>query len=516
MTVPRIGVWMLFLGGAAVCGRAAETNFWPLKVTQTGTEDNWTGAGPFLFSQPMPQGGRVHGFRPFYIEWDSIPHFGGALGPGIPLIPDRIPPAGEASGRRALEEYTFLYPLFHYRDYGTTYYWSVFELINHYGRKPTSVPFAAQDEATTFDIWPFYFSRHSPNASENYHALLPIGGHIQDKLGYAQVSFVLFPLYVQYERHGAVTTEVPFPILRITHGTEHGFELWPLFGHRERPGEWDRRYALWPLIWKSVSQPLAEISSNSPEGTTPPAKRGGETRTLAILPFYARTESPALTDKDYFWPFFGFTDRRAPYRYRETRYFWPFFVQGRGENHYHNRWGPFYTHSIVLGVDKTWIMFPAYRRAEWEDGGIAQSRTQFLYFLYWRQDERKVGNPAAAPAYKVHYWPFLSAWDNGAGRRQWEVFSPMEVFFPDNREMRQTWSPFFAILTHDEQPGGAVRTSLLWNAVTWQSNRAAGTSEFHLGPLLSVRHDADGRRSWRMFSLAFPRTPHNLPRTAER
>lgn len=512
MTLSRIGVWLL-LAGAVACGRAEETNFWPLKVTETGTADDWTAAGPFLFSEPTAQGGRIFGFRPFYVEWDSIPHFGGALEPGIPLIPESNLPPGQ---KPALEEYTVLYPLFHYRDYGSTYSWSIFELIDDYGRKAGTGPFVAQGEATTFDIWPLYFSRHSPNASENYHALLPIGGHIQDKLGFAQVSFILFPLYVQYEREGAVTTEVPFPILRFTHGAEQGFELWPLFGHRERPGEWDRHYALWPLIWKSTARAEPAFSFASLAASAPAAPSEGVTRDLAVLPFYASAESPALTDRDYLWPFFGYTDRRAPYRYHETRYFWPFFVQGRGENHYHNRWGPFYTHSVVLGVDKTWVLFPAYRRAVWQTGNIAESRTQLLYFLYWRQNEWKASDPRAAPAYKVHYWPLLSAWDNGAGSRQWQALSPLEVFFPDNREMRRTWSPFFALCTHDEEPGGAVRTSLLWNAITWQSNRALGTSEFHLGPLFSMRRDASGRRSWRMFTLAFPRARHNLARTADR
>ncbi|HEY3758022.1 MAG TPA: hypothetical protein VGL42_17835 [Opitutaceae bacterium] len=432
------------------------------------------------------------------------------------MIPIPHPPAGQEAGKETLEEYTLLYPLFHYRDYGETYSWSIFEIVNHNGWKVGATPLAARSEADTFDIWPFYFSRHSPDASENFHAVVPLGGHIQDLFGYSQISFVLFPLYVQLERHGSITTEAPWPIVRLTRGTEHGFEIFPLFGHRESPGEWSRTYALWPFIWSSVSEPEAEILSHSPEGTTPPAQRPGETRNLAVLPFYASTTSAALTDRDFLWPFFGYTDRRAPYRYHETRYFWPFFVQGRGDRHYHNRWGPFYTHSVVLGVDKTWIMFPAFRRAQWQDGGIEQTRTQFMYFVYWKHEERKIGHPEAAPAYKTHYWPLLSIWDNGAGSRQWQALSPFEVFFPNNREIRASWSPIFALYTHSEKPGGEKRTSLLWNAVTWQSNRALGISEFHLGPLLSIRRNERGRRKWSMFTLAFPHAQPTLTRTAAR
>ena len=239
-----------------------------------------------------------------------------------------------------------------------------------------------------------------------------------------------------------------------------------------------------------------------------------------MLPFYSRSTGPGFINEDYGWPFFGYTDRTLPKVYHENRYLWPLFMQGRGEQRYVNRWAPFYSHSIVKGYDKTWLVWPILRYAEWADGSVARQRTQFLYFIYWNEEQRRVGRPDGPAASLTHYWPLLSNWENGTGRRQWQFPSPLEVFFPGNEKVRLAWSPFFTLARHDQRAPGDHRTALLWNAVTWERRSAEERSEFHLGPLLSVtRQAADQRiaigkglfgfhrtadKGWRMFWLDFP------------
>jgi hypothetical protein len=120
----------------------------------------------------------------------------------------------------------------------------------------------------------------------------------------------------------------------------------------------------------------------------------------------------------------------------------------------------------------------------------------------------------------THFWPFYSFWDSGAGHRQWQFFSPLEVFFPGNPKVRQAWSPFFAVARHDERAPGHTRTSLLWNAVTWEKQPAEERSELHVGPLLGVTRAGAEKRiavgnglfglqhspatGWRMFWWDFP------------
>lgn len=471
-------VFALFGGGASAL--AEETNAWPAWVARTdeaGRELGWQAVGPLFFKNPAPEDGTYRGFRPFYLRRDA------------------------ADGTFA--ESTFLYPIFITRQSGNVRTWSVFNLINHSG---PSRPEAGDIEPRSFDVWPFYFSRDTDKPESTYHGLFPIAGQIRGRLGYDRLSWTLFPFYWKSERAGVTTTSTPWPILKRSTGPEghHGFALWPLFGYAEKPGAFRQRYYLWPLIYKNESR-LGEPQPSVQQG---------------FLPFYNQERSAELVSENYLWPFFGYTHRVSPQPYREVRYFWPLLVQGRGPDRYVNRWGPFYTHSIVKGIDKQWFVWPLVRQQNWADGDVQRTRRQFLFFVIWTEQQRSLSKPNAAPAEKAHFWPLISVWDNGAGRRQMQFPSPLEVFFPANDKVRQLYSPLLSLYRFDQRAPGDTRTALLWNAVTWQ--RSPQSREFHLGPLFSTQTNTTGRRvavgngvlgwarpagegaRWRFFLFDFP------------
>ena len=457
----------LFAAASAFRAEADEVNAWPVCVLcedPSGRMESWSSLGPLLFSgpAPAPDAGHVSGFRPFYVEQ-----------------------AGSATARTDI-----LYPLFFYRRYGDTYKWSVFQLINQQGVMD-SVTQEGRPTDRRLDIWPFYFSQESADPAETYHGVLPIYGTLRNKLGYESLSWTLFPLYVESLRKGTRETYTPFPFVRVMRGAESGFGVWPLVGATKGPGPSRRSYYLWPLIWDNKQVTLPE----SPAGSAPGSEVG-------FLPFFTRQASTEVESEDYLWPFFGYTERTSPYRYSERRYFWPFLVQGRGANMTVNRWGPFFTHSSLQGIDSTWVGWPLWHRTTWVDGDISQSKTQFFYFIYWSQDDTSVRRPSAAPAYKRHIWPLLSIWDNGAGSRQVQFLSPIEVFFSSSPDMRETWAPFFSLYRYDRRPNGETRNSLLWNAVTWRSNASEDLVEFHLGPVIGMRRLPSGPR-WSILGFDF-------------
>ncbi len=491
--------FLAVLAGLAAVSLArvqAEENLWPIRVAQTDDAGNvisWEAAGPLLFKKPAAQAGTVAGFRPFFAQWRTA--------------------AGDVA------ETNVLYPLFTYRTDGETYRWSVLQLINRSGdraeREAQLLPALSYD---TFDVWPFWFSRDTGDPATTYRALFPIGGEIQSRFGYDRINFVVFPLYSRTEKKGAVATSTPWPFLKITRGTEEGVAVWPLFGRLEKPGRFERQFYLWPLGWNNTIQP----SDEAPAGTAP-------RREVGVLPFYTRETAPGLRNENYLWPFFGYTDRTEPYRYRETRYFWPFLVQGRGDDRYVNRFGPFYTHSLVKGTDKKWFLWPVYREKKWTDPGIAQTQRQVLYFIYRSTEQRSTTNPNAAPAEKAHLWPLFSAWDNGAGRQQFQFPSPLAVFFPDNERVQTSWAPLFSLYRYDRRSIEDVRHEALWGLVTWK--RALQHREFHLGPLFSMnqrggekrfaignglvalqRSSSEGR--WRLFWFDFPSKANKVRATS--
>jgi len=206
---------------------------------------------------------------------------------------------------------------------------------------------------------------------------------------------------------------------------------------------------------------------------------------LEVLVTVARDKSFSRAaeshSETFLWPFFGYTDRVGPYRYHQTNYFWPFWVQGRGDDRFVNRWGPFYTHSVVKGVNTTWMLWPFWREQHFTDGALVHQNRQFLYFLFNDHEQRSANNPSLPSAHRTNLWPLFTLWDNGAGRRQLQAISPLEVFFPTNNAMRLSYSAFFALYRFNQYAPGDTAQSAFWNFVTYR--HTSQTREFHLGPL---------------------------------
>jgi hypothetical protein len=486
------GLGPAVLLGADARAEEREHNTWPGIVEHTdaaGRSEGWTAGGPFLFKQPTPDPeggtGALGGFRPFWVQ--------------------------TTASNGELRSVWVLYPVFTYSADANTYRWTLLDLVRRTDRRAGAPePHSPLEPSGEFDFWPFWFSRQTGDPEMSYRALFPIAGTLKNRLGFERLSWMPFPLFVESEARGAVTTSTPWPFVRTTHGAAHGFALWPLFGWQDRPGVSRDEFYLWPFAYNNTKQPAPD----APAGT-PPARH------VAVLPFYARATGPGLLSEDFIWPFFGHTEMTVPERYHETRYLWPLLVQGRGDQRYLNRWAPLYTHSSVKGYDKTWYLWPLFRQTQFTDAGLVQTKTSVLWFFYLSQVQRSVRHPELPTAAVRHLWPLYSGWDNGAGRRQWQVLSPFEVFFPGNEKVRQTWTPFAALVRYDQRAPGDTRTSLLWNAVTWERRAGEGSSEFHIGPILSIATHAEERRialgngllgwqrgpgaaGWRFFWLDFP------------
>lgn len=432
---------------AAASLHGAEQNEHPAPVQSGppgGAAESAENHVPFRIHQTRADGATLSGFRPFYLH--------------------------VREGDR--ETSRLFYPFITWQKETDFRYFSFFQLINY--RRQTGPDSPA---IRNFDVWPVYFSHETGDPHESYHAVFPLGGTIKHRFGKDRINFILFPLYAQVERNGAQTTYAPWPFLRLVRGEGHqGFAVWPLYGQWGREGDYAEKFILWPFIYQST----AHLSEAQPD------------EKFGVLPFYTRETSPGYRNENYLWPFFGYSDRTQPVKYHERRHPWPLFVQGRGDVRYVNRWAPFYTHSVVKGYDKTWVAWPLYRHAHWEDDGIAQEKNQVLYFFYWSLTQHSTTNPAAAPAHKTHLWPLLTSWNNGAGRRQLQLLSPLEVFFPTNEPVRVLYSPFFALYRYDQRAPGETRHTLLFNLLGWEKSPAK--KEFHLGPLFSLQASPEGSR----------------------
>jgi len=450
---------LLCLAGSATM--QAGENLWPVRTTTTSADQAATRAeafGPLVFEEQRAER-TESGLRPLFLH-------------------------REFTAEDRTQDYYF-FPFFRRETRGPDTRWSFFSLIN-YDRRPADAHQSADWQA--FDLWPLYFSRRTGDPQTSYHALFPLHGTIKRRFGNDRIDFTLFPLFSRWQKGERVETDLLWPFYReIEGGGESGWALWPLYGWREKDGGATARsrFVLWPL-WLEKDR----------------AVEGGTDSLRASLPLFSRRRAPGL--RDDMWLFWGSLHRTTPTAYDETRYVWPLWIQGRGaDGRVVDRWAPFYTHSVKPGgAEKRWFLWPLLREEKWTDAELAQTKTQLLYFLYWDLEQRDRFRPAAPPARKTHLWPLFSAWDNGAGRRQVQALSPFEVFYQHDPEVRQLWSPLFALYRLDRAAPDNVRTSFLFNLVTYR--RDAAVWKFDLGPLCRLSRDG-GRTRFSLLPALFAR-----------
>ena len=305
---------------------------------------------------------------------------------------------------------------------------------------------------------------------------------MQGHLGYDKLSWVLFPLYGQIgRRHGAITTS---HALALYPARDRGARIaasrsGPLFGTgTTAPG------------FSTGSLPLA-----ADLGQHPPARTGGRAGGHAAdtpggIPPFLHAGAGARPDQRelslaFLWPYRADLPRPLP------RGALPLAIPRAGAR------ATIVTSTAAArstpirftrGVDKTWVLWPLWRRQRWSEDGVDQTKSQFFYFLYWDLAQRRPAAPRpkrSRPPRRPIVWPLFSFWDNGAGRRQLQVLGLLDVFFPDNEEMRESWIPLTALLRCIAK----VRTSLRRRALVAALERrdlgertpSRARSEFHLG-----------------------------------
>ncbi len=414
------------------------SNTWPLRVEETHHKELRRSTSAAFFYE--------HAFRSKKTSEESV-----ALRPlGIRI---------EDVAKGTTDDY-LLYPFFYAHREPTERYGSAFLLISHH---QATTPY---NKTTHFEAFPVVFSCQTGDKESSYSAIFPLGGNIRNRLWRDEIKWTAWPFYLRTVNNDEINISTPWPFVQRRMGPDtKGGALWPLLGIFERKNVYRHTFALWPLIYHH------QDNLNTPNPTT---KQG-------FLPFYAIETSPTVEDVTVIWPFFG--GRTEP-TYDEYRIFWPLFVQGRGKV-FIDRWAPFYTHSIVSGVDKRWYFWPCVKTLSWQEGNLQIDQDQFLFFLLWSQRQRSINGAPHFYAEKTHLWPFYSYWNNGSGTTQFQMLSPLEVFFQNNRAVQGLYSPIFAFYKFQQVKD--LRTqSLCWNLVT--EKKTAEKKELTIGPLFTYSH----------------------------
>jgi hypothetical protein len=423
------------------------TNYWPVSVKESQTEPHQEEThilGPILEESEM-NSDTMHALRPLYL--------------------DRNFPETEKF------ESHWLYPFFSYYETPSKTNWKMLGGLAN----GLDADYGDNHELSKFEIWPLYWSYQTGKPESSYRAVFPFYGTLKNRLFFSKIRWRVFPLYTEFEKKDFTDYVILYPFIRYRCGNDNtGLGIWPLGGHFEKEGSYSNTYALWPLFYNNYSHLEREIPTHN----------------FGVLPFYSSDTAAGLKSETFLWPFFGYTNETDPRpEYHEIRYFWPFVVQGRGDEKYINRIAPFYSNLQRENYEKTWYLWPLWRNEVRVDRGLDIDRNQLLWFIWW--DEQQDGINQDFHAQKSHLWPLFSYWDDGQGTVQFQTISPFEVFMPHDQEVRDLWSPLFAIYRYESTPESTSH-SLLWDLLSVKTEENG--YDFYLGPLFESSRNEENRK----------------------
>jgi hypothetical protein len=473
--------WLLVCLGGVLCA--------PLSIRSA----EGLAAGPFAqeFSLTLSGGRRTEAAGPLlsYQLSDGVREW--TFGP---LLSNRRDPDTDS------EEFDFAYPLLTYHRFGSEYRLQFLQLLDFTGGQN---PHGAAKKR--FDLFPFYFHQRSTDPKENYTALVPFYGHLENRFFRDDIRFVMFPLYVRTRKKDVVTDNYLLPLFDVRHGEGlRGWQLWPLVGHEhkevttrtnsfgevETVGGHDKLFAAWPLFF----------NQRTGIGTTNPA------RTQVFLPFYSRLRSPNRDSTTWVWPLFTHTNDRER-KYREWDLPWPFVVFARGEGKTADRVWPFFSHAYNATHETRFYLWPLYRSTRIRSAPLDRRRVRVLFYLY--SDVTEKNTATRTTLRRTDLWPLFTARRDHHGNERFQLLALLEPFLPNNPAIARSYAPLWSIWRSERNPAtGRTSQSLLWNLYRREAGPKTKKYSLLFG-LFQYQSTPDGKR-WRLFYLPVAHTGSRL------
>ncbi|MBA4150415.1 MAG: hypothetical protein H0X66_20075 [Verrucomicrobia bacterium] len=405
--------------------------------------------GPFYdqFPLTLSRGERTEAAGPFYIFEQRETQQLWAVPPLFSYFRD---PDLESA------EFDLAYPLLTYDRYGREYRFQILQLFAFAGGQDQE-----GDVSRRFTLFPIYFQQRSPAPEENYTALVPIYGHLQNRLFRDEIDFVLFPLYGKSRKRDVVTWNYLYPVFHRRLGDAlSGWQVWPLVGHEHKHpttrtniaddieiiGGHDKFFALWPIF----------LDNEFGLGTDNPQRQ------LSVLPLFTSLRSPQRDSLTAPWPIgLTLTDDREK-KYKEVGAPWPFIVFARGENRHVSRVWPLYSKAQSGGLESSFYLWPIYRHTRIHSPPLDRDRTRILFFLY--SDINLRHTETGVSSKRSDFWPLFTYTRDLDQNKRLQVFSLLEPLLPNNKSIERNYSQLWSVW-RSERNGktGASSQSLLWN-----------------------------------------------------
>jgi len=437
------------------------------------------------FSLTLKAGERTEMFGPIFgsEKSDSSTLFN--FSPLFSLYRDSIIPQVEAE---------LGYPILSFDKFGREYRFQIFQFISFSGGESSN-----QEIKSRLTLFPLYFHQRSTNPEQNYTAVAPFYGELNNRLFRDKISFIMVPLYLKTEKRGVITENYLFPVFHHRHGAGvEGWQFWPVVGqeHKEittTTNQWgesvvsgghDKFFALWPFFFKTTVG----------TGTT-----NVQTQ-LAVLPFYVDQQAPSRSSRFYGFPFgYSHTIDRAR-RYEEWGAPWPLVIFARGPGKHANRVWPFFSQARNATHQSAFYAWPIYKYNRVTSGPLDRERTRIAFFLYSDLIERNLTNNTALQ--RRDFWPLFTWRKDHQGSTRLQALSLLEPLLPGNKSIERVYSPVYA-LYRQERSGvtGDSSRSILWNLYRSEVRGEKRRQSALFG--LFQREKTPERTRWRVLFVPF-------------
>lgn len=221
-------------------------------------------------------------------------------------------------------------------------------------------------------LFPFWFSG-TTKKGQNYAALFPGYGTIRD-MYFDRIHFVLFPIWVEYDRGASSTWSVLWPFISKTTGEKrNGFKVFPFYGQMERKDIDKTRFVLWPF-WSS-----GEYYNRNPGSS------------WMLFPVLGRVDRESESSWLVIPPFFNFTAGKGKLDYyRKINCPWPFIQIHDGKDWHKRYFWPIYTHRYDDAGDYSArsYLWPFFNFRTAKRAGLNE-RTRSALLLYADSDIRR-------------------------------------------------------------------------------------------------------------------------------
>lgn len=373
----------------------------------------------------------------------------------------------EDDGRIGREDLDILWPVAHIRHWKNQTDWR-FLTAFYLGPHPADPP-------SQYAFWLLPILAVGRNkAGEDYGAVFPLGGRVDNWFGRDRMEFVLFPLYAHSELNDLRTDHWLWPIVSRTTGTDlYRFRVFPFYGRSEKKGEGRNTFILWPF-WTSFHSDRPGVRSDG----------------FMLFPVYGH----AKNDREETWMFLP-----------------PFFRHTAGKSHSQNiiLW-PFYQSETSKTQDKLYV-WPLYGRRTTAD----EDRRFWLWPFIWKRHETckpvtvdrfrvfplyasEATRPIAAPTNVVDR--YVSVWPLMSYERKKQDYKRVRIMdlwpFRNTAPVERNLSPLWTVYQREKTPRG-VENELLWGMARWGGG-TNGVTHGSVFPLASWSHDgaADTQRGW--------------------